>query len=188
MQPYQYDRSPDYTFIPKKTIVDEEFSRLLYAIYKEVNPESEGLNHEYLKAIPWLTRCKVLRKEGYKILVNIPVLSQNEAHILREALYNAHVKLAGSLAEPLSVFLKGKRKEIPPHLRSVPLQKQYLYSYDAMVLATIRETIRIGKLHDGKYDEENQPPCPMILVVHDEELLNFQKNNKYLKDIQLIDY
>ena len=44
------------------------------------------------------------------------------------------------------------------------------------------------KLHDGKYDEENQPPCPMILVVHDEELLNFQKNNKYLKDKQLIDY
>ncbi len=171
----QYDRSPDYTFIPKKPIVDEEFSRLLYAIYKEVNPESAGLNHEYLKAIPWLTRCKVLRKEGYKILVNIPVLSQNEAHILREALYNAHVKLAGSLAEPLSVFLKGKRKEIPPHLRSVPLQKQYLYSYDAMVLATIREAIRIGKLHDGKYDEENQPPCPMVLVVHDEELLNFQK-------------
>ena len=57
-----------------------------------------------------------------------------------------------------------------------------------MVLATIREAISRGKLYDGKYDEENQVPCPMVFVVHDEELLNFQKNNKYLKDIQLIDY
>ena len=57
-----------------------------------------------------------------------------------------------------------------------------------MVLATIREAISRGKLYDGKYDEENQPPCPMILVVHDEGLLNFQKNNKYFNDKQLIDY
>ena len=161
----QYDRSPDYSFIPNNTVIDEAFSRLLYIIYNDINPESAGLNPEYIKAVPWLTKCKVLRKEKDKVRVNIPVLSQNEGDMLLESLHKAQNKIAFFLREPLSKFLKGKKKELPAHLKSVPLQKQYLYSYNAIVLATIREAISRGRIYGKKYDEEYQVPCPMIFII-----------------------
>ena len=73
------------------------------------------------------------------------------------------------LKELLTEFFRGKKQEIPAHLDSVPLQKQYLYADNAMLFATIREAISRGKLYDGNYDDDsngvNQPPCPMVLVI-----------------------
>ena len=85
--------------------------------------------------------------------------------MLLELLHKAQNKIAFSLREPLSKFLKGKKKELPAHLKSVPLQKQYFYSYNAIVLATIREAISRGRIYGEKYDEEYQVPCPMIFII-----------------------
>lgn len=166
---YSYYNSPDYTFFPKNVSVDAEIAKLLYIVHQGIEPESVGLNPEYVKAIPWLTKCKIFREEEGKPTVNIPVLQKKEAQILRDLCSEAERETAENLKELLKEFFKGKKQELPAHLDSVPLQKQYLYADNAMLFATVREAVSRGKLYDGNYDDDsdgvNQYPCPMILVV-----------------------
>lgn len=168
---FPYDRSPDYTFLRESDNIDEILTRLLYLIHTQTDPESVGFNIEYLKAIPWLTRCKILREESGKPQVNIPILTQEEFRKLCQIL--TEVKQTMWHNENLTALLKqlivGKRKKIPAHLNSVPLQMQYRYAANALLFATIREAMLCGKLYDGKYDNDSesvrQHPCPMFLVI-----------------------
>ncbi len=150
--------------------MDAEITKLLYIIYAGIAPESAGFNPEYLKAVPWLTKCKILREEAGKPVVNIPVLQKDEAQILWNICTEAKHEMVKDLKELFAEFFKGKKQELPAHLDSVPLQKQYMYAYNAMLFATIREAISRGKLYDGNYDDDsngvNQPPCPMVLVTN----------------------
>lgn len=179
---YSYYNSPDYTFFPKNVSVDAEIAKLLYIVHQGIEPESVGLNPEYLRAIPWLTKCRIFREEAGKPAVNIPVLQKSEAQKLREICAEAEREMTGDLKEVLMEFLRGRKQELPAHLNSVPLQKQYLYADNAMLFATVREAISRGRLYDGKYDDEsegvNQPPCPMVLVIGQEiteEIFSLQK-------------
>lgn len=164
-----YYHSPDYTFFPENVCVDAEIAKLLYTVYKEIEPERVGLNPEYLKAVPWLTRCGIFREEAGRPIVNIPVLTKEEAQILWDICAEAEREMTGDLRELLTEFFRGKKQALPAHLNSVPLQKQYLHAEGAMVFATIREAIARGRLYDGHYDDVsegvNQYPCPMVLVV-----------------------
>lgn len=165
---YPYYYSADYTFFPENTHVDAEIMKLLYIVSAGIDPESVGFNPEYLKAIPWLTKCKIFREEAGKPVVNIPVLQKKEAEILWNICTEAKHEMVKDLKKLLAEFFKGKKQKLPEHLDSVPLQKQYLYADNAMLFATIRGAISRGKLYDGNYDDDsngvNQPPCPMILV------------------------
>ena len=166
---YPYYHSADYTFFPENTFVDAEIAKLLYIMHTGIDPESVGFNPEYLKAIPWLTKCKIFREEAGKPVINIPVLCKDEAQVLWNLCTEAKYEIVNDLKELLTEFFRGKKQEIPAHLDSVPLQKQYLYADNAMLFATIREAISRGKLYDGNYDDDsngvNQPPCPMVLVI-----------------------
>ena len=166
---YPYYHSADYTFFPENTFVDAEIAKLLYIMHTGIDPESVGFNPEYLKAIPWLTKCKIFREEAGKPVINIPILNKDEAQVLWNLCTEAKYEMVKDLKELLAEFFKGKKQEIPAHLDSVPLQKQYLYADNAMLFATIREAISRGKLYDGNYDDDsngvNQPPCPMVLIV-----------------------
>ena len=166
---YVYSHSAEYTFFPENTNIDVEIAKLLYIMYKGIDPESVGFNSEYLKAIPWLTKCKIFREEAGKPVINVPVLHNDEANVLWSICTDAKNKMTEDLKDRLAEFLKGKKQEIPAHLDSVPLQKQYLYADNAMLFATIREAVSRGKLYDGNYDDDsngvNQPPCPMVLVI-----------------------
>lgn len=166
---YPYYHSADYTFFPESTFVDAEIAKLLYIMHTGIDPESVGFNPEYLKAIPWLTKCKIFREEAGKPVINIPVLCKDEAQVLWNLCTEAKYEIVNDLKELLTEFFRGKKQEIPAHLDSVPLQKQYLYADNAMLFATIREAISRGKLYDGNYDDDsngvNQPPCPMVLVI-----------------------
>ena len=94
---------------------------------------------------------------------------KDEAQVLWNLCTEAKYEIVNDLKELLTEFFRGKKQEIPAHLDSVPLQKQYLYADNAMLFATIREAISRGKLYDGNYDDDsngvNQPPCPMVLVI-----------------------
>lgn len=165
---YPYYHSPEYNFFPENTFVDAEITKLLYIIYAGITPESVGFNPEYFKAIPWLTKCKIFRNEGGNSIVNIPVLHQEEAITLQRICTDTKQAMVKDLKESFTEFLKGKKQYIPTHLDKIPLQKQYLYAYNAMVFASIREAISRDKLYNGHYDDDsygiNQPPCPMILI------------------------
>ena len=165
---HSYDRPP---YAPVSTLLrsctdrDAVFTQLLCLLKTGVDPESVGFNTEYFKLIPWLTECKILREENGKPAINIPVLNRAQADVLREFSAQARAALAKDVKELLAAFFQGKKQEIPAHLDSVPLQKQYLYADNAMLFATVREAIRRGELCDGGYDAEaEQPPCPMIFV------------------------
>lgn len=166
---YSYSHSDEYTFFPENTCIDAEIAKLLYIIHKGIDPESVGFNPEYLKAIPWLTKCKIFREEVGKPVINVPVIHNDEADVLWSICMDAKIKMTKNLKDILAEFLKGKKQEIPAHLDSVPLQKQYLYADNAMLFATIREAVSRGKLYDGNYDNDsngvNQPPCPMVLII-----------------------
>ena len=166
---YIYSHSDEYTFFPENTCIDAEIAKLLYIMHKGLNPESVGFNPEYLKAIPWLTKCKIFREEAGKPVINVPILHHDETNVLWDICMDAKSKMTKDLKNRLAEFLKEKKQEIPAHLDSVPLQKQYLYADNAMLFATIREAISRGKLYDGNYDDDsngvNQPPCPMVLVI-----------------------
>lgn len=168
---YSYSRLANYTCFPKHTFIDAEIAKLIYIVYTGTNLETIDFNLEYLKAIPWLTKCKIFREEEGKPVVNIPVLHRSESEQLWNLCAKAKQSMVEQLKPLLKKFLKGKKQNIPAHLDSVPLQKQYLNAMNAMVFSTIREAMKRGNLYDGNYDDDsngvNQVPCPMIFILFD---------------------
>lgn len=164
-----YYASPDYTFFPENSMVDPEIAKLLYILRRGISPEAVDFNSEYLKAVPWLTKCRVLREENGKPAVNVPVLNRDAAAILWDACAQAHRELSEDLQGLLAKFLKGRGQKLPAHLTHVPPHKQYMYAYNAMLFAAVREAMSRGRLHDGHYDDTahgvNQPPAPMVLII-----------------------
>jgi hypothetical protein len=168
---YVYSCSPDYTFLRDSDDVDDIILRLMYILHTGIAPESVNFNTEYLRMIPHLIKCKLLREEKGKPAVNVPVLNEGEFHILGALLQEVKDALwtDDSLRGTLWAFMKNKKIAIPAHLDSVTLHKKYLYATNAMLFATVREAIAHGDLYDGNYDDDsvavNQHPCPMLLVI-----------------------
>lgn len=166
---YIYHRIPEDIVLPDNTFFDAELTKLLYIIYNKIPSEQVGFNSEFLKTIPWLTKCKIFREENGKPVVNIPILSKEESGVLFLLCKESRKMLVDDLKDLLAEFLIDKKQIIPPHLDSVPLLKQYLYSFYAINMAVIRQAMKCDKLYDGNYDDDsngiNQPPCPMILII-----------------------
>lgn len=166
---YPYDKMLDESLVNhRKEDIDEVLLKLLHVIREGMNPEEVGFNAEYLKAIPWLKRCKILTGEEMPT-VNIPVLTGEEARGFYRILWGILDKVKVDIKEPFAEFVKDKKVKIPAHLNSVPLQKQYQLADHAMVMAAIREAMKRGRLYDGDYDNDsngvNQPPAPMVMIV-----------------------
>lgn len=147
---------------------DAELLKMFYILYAGLNPNQMGFNTEALKAVPWLVKCRLLRLENGRPVVNIPVMGMEEFRKFQELCWKTAHALIADNRDLLAVFYQGKRQPIPPHLDSVPLQKQYLWSDYALMLSTVREAIKQGELYDGDYDNvngENSPACPMVLII-----------------------
>ena len=152
---------------PGETL-DAMLLKLLYTLHRGYRPNQLGFNPEVLKAVPGLTRCGVLRMENGKPVVNIPVMDREQFAALQALCREKWQALSAGSMELLREFLKGKKQPIPAHLDSVPLQKQYMWATQALMLTTIREAIRHGTLYDGDYDNPgggNPVPCPMVMVI-----------------------
>ncbi len=161
-----YWKSPDWIFFPENSMVDPELAKLLYILHRRLEPETVDFNTVYPKAVPWLTKCKVLREENGRPVVNIPVLDRDAAAILWDACARAHRELEESLSGLLAEFIRGRGQRLPGHLTSVPPHKRYMYAYNALPMALLREAMARGRLYDGHYDDPaNQYPAPMVLVI-----------------------
>jgi len=146
-------------------ISEENLIKLLYIIESGINIRDSGFDEHKLRSIPWLVECNILHNEDGRPALSVPTFDHSDMEELDSFLNNAEITLAETLKMPLKEFLKGKKKQIPVHLGSVPLQKQYLYSGHAMLMLTLRYAMQKGLIDDGGYDQEVQPPCPMILVI-----------------------
>lgn len=169
---YPYNRSKDYTFLKNGDDIDVIILKLMYILATDTEPEKLDFNINYLKTIPHLKKCKMLREENDKIKPNIPILNKPDFFEFWKLLNETEEKF--SCNEELTLktieFLKNKKTKIPNHLTSVPEQKQYQYATSAFLFATIREAIAHGELYDGNYDDDsgetvNQHPCPMVLMI-----------------------
>lgn len=168
---YSYYTSPDYDFIKNGEDVDEIITKLLFILHMGIPAEYVGFNEEYLKMIPHLTKCKILREENGNIYVNIPVIDKKESDILYAILAEAKQGMEADeeLRKFFAEFINGKETPCPSHIESVPVFKRYMCPVNAMLFSCLREAIFRGKLYDGNYDDDNekinQHPCPMILVI-----------------------
>ena len=148
----------------KDSIREEQLIKLLYIIESGSDVRQSGFEERYLRSIPWLAECNVLYYEDSKPKLSIPVFSGAEARAFDSLAGAASAELAKALRTPLKEYLRGKKKPIPAHLKSVPLQKQYLYSDNAMLMIALRMAMEKGLMRDDGYDNGVQPPWPMILV------------------------
>lgn len=146
-------------------IQGEDLIKLLYIVESGIEIRDSGFDEHHLKSIPWLVECNILHYEGGRPALSIPALYKNDIEIMDSLLDEAQMALAETLKGPLKEFLKGKKKRIPAHLDSVPLQKQYMYSNHAMLMIALRIAMQKGLIYDGGYDKGVQPPFPMILVI-----------------------
>ena len=168
---YSYYYSPDYDFLKENDDMDEILTKLLFLLHMGIPFEYLGFSETYLKAVPWLTKCKILREKNGRPKVNIPVLGGMEYERLLKLLDASTKKIYSDelLKTRLSEFVKDKKVKYPSHIQSIPLLKQYMHAGNAMLFACVREAIKRGKLYDGNYDDDsegiNQHPCPMILVI-----------------------
>jgi RNA polymerase sigma factor (sigma-70 family) len=146
-------------------IWDENLIKLLYIIESGIDFRDSGFDERHLSCIPWLVECNILHYENGKPELNIPVFSKEEIGLLDPLVGKAQSELAYNLESPLKEFLSDKKKEIPAHLTGVPLQKQYMFSYIAMLMSALRLAMQKGLIYDGGYYREVQCPYPMILVI-----------------------
>lgn len=162
-----YSRFPSNIPLHNDADVDDIVTRLLHIIRSGIEPASVGFYTQYLQAIPHLTACKLLREENGKPHVNIPIINEAEFHRLYDILTRTKREIGDNkeLERVFAAFLKDKKQRIPQHLDSVNIHKQYYYGTNAILFAIIREAMMHGKIHDGKYDEENQHPVPAFLVI-----------------------
>ena len=145
-------------------IFDDELVKLLHVIHDEINPEETGFDTESLKSIPYLCECKILRNDKGKISLDIPVFTMEEKQEFYEILKDAKSNMIVDVMDILREFFKDKKIGIPKHLTSVPVQKQYAWSYSAMIFILIRTAMSKNLVHDGGYDNEVQCPYPMFFV------------------------
>lgn len=140
-------------------ISEENLMKLLYIIESGIEIRDSGFDEHHLRSIPWLVECNILHYEGSRPALSVPVLYKDDMETLDFLLNKAQAELADTLKKPLKEFLKGKKKPIPAHLGSVPLQKQYMYSNQAMLMITLRQAVQKGLVHAGDYDQGVQPPA-----------------------------
>lgn len=146
-------------------ISDENLLKLLYIIESGTDIRNSGFDEHNLRSIPWLVQCNILHFEDTRPALNVPVLYEKDIKTLDLILKQSQAELVRTLKDPLKEFLKGKKKPIPAHLKSVPLQKQYMYSEHAMLMILFRLALQKGLIFEGKYDEETPLPFPLILAI-----------------------
>ena len=155
----------------ESNIEDDDLLKLLYIIESGTNPEKTGFNAELLKSIPWLVQCGILKYgDDGKPALDIPVMSMQEWNSLQYIISDISQKSKNGLIAPLTEFLKDKKKEIPKHLTSVPLLKQFMWSCNVFGMAATRLALKKGIINGWDYDNKNESgvngtfPYSMVFV------------------------
>jgi len=149
---------------------EENVLKLLYMVESGTNPERTGFNTELLTKIPWLVECGILRYEnGGKPVLDIPVMSKDEWDSFQKILWEITRGFKDDIKPSLAKFITDKKKEIPKHLTSVPLIRQYAGACGIFTMAAIRIALKQGIINsEYDYDDDSNPdarfPYTMIFV------------------------
>lgn len=157
-----YDTQPDlnkYEHGPVE-IHDDNLCKLLYIIYQGIPFDAIGFNLMFVKDIPHLVECGVLRYDDNKPKVAIPVISKIQYNELWQVVLK-HMKLIADILEtPLRNAFPKLEIEIPKHLegRIAEFRK---YSCYALPMAVIKKAIS----NEDFLKDVDYPTPPMVLVI-----------------------
>ncbi|MBQ7336941.1 MAG: RNA polymerase sigma factor [Clostridia bacterium] len=148
---YGYDRIQD---------IEYDMLKLFYLIENEIDPASVGFDAKILQSIPLLCERGFLESEGGKLRLAIPRLTHAQDEVFAAIWRRAADAFADAIRAPLAEYCMTHRKEIPPHLDSVPDQKRTM-PYEPAPMMFVFETIKKG-LHP-----RDLGACPETFCVFD---------------------
>lgn len=145
----------------KNNTTDGDLAKMLYIINENIDPQNTGINSMFFENIPYLIECGVLKNDDGSVAIDIPVISKEQYNEMLSILREVVGKFSSTFKEKLKVYLDKNKTEIPSHLKSVPLQFQYMKPMGALNMMTIFKAKEQGLIL-----ENVDFPCPpMILVV-----------------------
>lgn len=155
-----YDAQPDLNkYQHGETLLsDETLMKILYVIYKGIPFNYTGIDPLYLKRIPHLAECRILRMENDVPQLDIPVIPKNKYDEM-ERLCLKTVREFADMFEPLVREIMPMLKiEIPKHLESRVAEFRKYTAY-AFPMAVLKEAMERGDF----YAENCTPPMVMAI-------------------------
>ncbi len=148
---YNYETSLDPTGWRKhqgygfERVQDVEYNmiKFFYVLKKGISPERVDVDVRMLKALPILEERGFVTTENGSPELLIPVLNHGQERTFFEICKRAQKEFGAGIKEPLSLWCKTHKKEIPPHLTGVPDQKRTM-PYEPNVMMFVYEAIRRG--------------------------------------------
>ena len=160
LYPYRAEKFDGYgTRLLRDTEIG--MATLFYHIKNGIAPEKTDSDTRFIKTIPLLSERGFLKKTESGPEVLVPCLTKAQNDVFRGICHAASIEFANAIAEPLREYSKTHRKNIPPHLHSVPDQKLCL-PYAPQPMNFVYDAIERG-VHplDIGY------PCPETYCVFD---------------------
>lgn len=140
-------------------IHDDNLSKLIYIIDKDIPFEAIGFNALFLEDIPHLVECGILRMQNGRPRPAVPIISKAQFEEMNGLRMQYTQKLAGWMDAPMRGILPEFKLEIPKHLEGrIAKFRQYQF-YDT-VMAVIKEVDA-----QGTFLKNTNVPAPMVLVV-----------------------
>ncbi|MGN0610988.1 MAG: RNA polymerase sigma factor [Ruminiclostridium sp.] len=155
-----YDAQPDLNkYQHGDTLLNDEiFMKMLYVIYKGIPFNHTGIDPMYLKRIPHLVECRVLRMEDDKPSLDIPVISKQKYDELDKLRIKKIYEFADMFEPLLREIMPEMKISIPKHLESRVAEFRKYTCY-AFPVAVIKEAMEKGDF----YTENCTPPMVMVI-------------------------
>lgn len=135
--------------------------KFFYLLKKNIKPDAVDLDARIIKGIPLLQERGFISMENQHPVLLIPTLTHEEEKAFFEICNKAKTAFGDTIREPLAQYCKTHKKEIPPHLKSVPDQKRTM-PYEPNVMMFVYEAIR-----KGIHPRDLGYPCPETIAVFD---------------------
>lgn len=133
--------------------------KLFYLIKKGIDPETVDCDPRILRGIPLLEERGFLTTESGKPALLIPCLSPSQEKRFWDICQRASQAFSLQIRQPLAEYAAGHKKQIPPHLKSVPDQK-LLMPYEPNAMMFVFQAI-----NQGIHPRQTGYPCPETFVV-----------------------
>ncbi len=158
-----YDTQPDLNLYQhgKVELSDDNLSKLLYIISRQIPFEATGFNMMFCEDIPHLVKCGILGKSNGQVFVNLPMLTPNEYESLDAICLKYMNRLSDMMESWLREIFPVLKIEIPGHLEGRVAEFRQYYCY-AIPMAFVKKAIELGD-----FDAKDATP-PMVFVVDDE--------------------
>ena len=148
-------------FLTNPIFKDDILAQMLYVIDERIAPSDTSIDTLYFEKIPFLAECGIIHLEGGKPMVDVPILNKEEHGELAKITAGAKDEFIPSVLPYLSEHLKNARAKLPPHIKSVPEQKQYLQAMNCLHMSVVFAVMEKGEFLAGV----DYPCPPMVLIV-----------------------